>query len=303
MNLVCNKIQSLNSDDMISESSFFTVTYNKKTLGISLHHDYPIESSTFKGDNIKIYNYSNWNEIILYNLEGVEFNKKTNFNKFSLKVPSLNSTYKNGFDKEYNLKYSHIEYLPLKMISSNPILLYYIFKVKKRIDIQSGDPIIDENNKLVGIFSKLEGNNLYVIPSIYILKTFEKSNPYYLDTDISKITKINNYIIKNKNIFYRQMGVPIPVSAYLLLECEKNKKIYFYCNMKRDSLMSKDFTNKLEFKISNNIKNNNTSILVTSAFLSYLLLNNYREYLFRIIIKREKVESIMINEKKYNLVF
>jgi hypothetical protein len=303
MSIICNKIQSLTNADMISESSFFTVSYNKKTFGISIHHDYPIDSSTFNDNNIKIYKYSNWNEIILYNTDGILINKKTNFNKFALKVPSLNSTYKNAFNKEYNLKYSHIEYLPLKMISSNPILLYYIFKVKKRIDIQSGDPIIDENNKLVGIFSKLEGNNLYVIPSIYILKTFEKSNLYYLDTDISKITKINNYIIKNKNIFYRQMGVPIPVSAYLLLECDKNKKMYFYCNMKRDSMISKDFTNKLEFKITNYIKMNKTSILVTTAFLSYLLINNYQEYLFKIVIKREKIESVIIDEKKYNLVF
>jgi hypothetical protein len=303
MSIICNKIQSLTPSDMISESSFFTVSYDKKTFGISLHHDYPIESATFNGENIKIHIFSNWNEIILYNIDGIKINKKTHFNKFSLKIPSSNSVYFNHFNKDYNLKYSHIEYLPLKMISSNPLLMYYVFKVKKRVDIKSGDPIIDENNKLVGIFSKLEGNNLYVIPSVYILKTFEKSNPYYLDTDITQITKINNYKIKNKNIFYRKIGIPIPVSAYLLLECNKNSKIYFYCNMKRETMVSKDFTNKFHFKISNYIKINKTSILVTSAFLSYLLINNYQEYLFKIVIERKKIESVIIDQNKFNLVF
>ena len=53
MSIICNKIQSLTNADMISESSFFTVSYNKKTFGISIHHDYPIDSSTFNDNNIK----------------------------------------------------------------------------------------------------------------------------------------------------------------------------------------------------------------------------------------------------------
>ena len=114
------------------------------------------------------------------------------------------------------------------MLPDNPKNLYYTMEALTPLEEgDSGKPIYDKNKNLVGIFAKKEGNFVYVIPTIYILKSIEKvdnSNSYSL-TDLNLIKKVNHSIVKNKCIYYSNFKSTIYLETYLLLEGDKNKKV------------------------------------------------------------------------------
>ncbi len=306
--MIISYLDSLDENiDITSSSSFSIITYNKETYYVFPHHDNSIIRSELKNNNLELYQYSKWNELIIYKeLKNINLINRKKFKSFNSRIPNNIFTY---FVNNYNTKIKFIEvtFLPLKMLPDYPYLIYYKFKMQKNYECNSGDPVFDYNNNLIGIISKQENKYCYVIPSIYIIKIFSKQNDIYLPNieSTKNITYIERYKIKKVKmsmIFYRPIGINIPLSAYFLIEGDINKHVNITENNIKKRIFYTQYNN-FKFKITNKIILNENKIKVTTAFLSYLYITNNIELLRNIIMNDKKPKNLTIDDKVYHLVF
>ena len=278
-------------DEKMTTTSFIFCYENIKYT-ITTHHFIPFNEQliySLYGKN-KIMNKllirPIWNEILVLDcIDSFDHNVIRNFKKSK---PLENEDLYIGFN-HIKCKMIGIKYFSIGYINGNPRILYYVLKSDEQIERGlSGSPVFDKDNKLIGIFCKMKRNEYYVLPVIYLIKTLEKSdnsNIYWIDNNIKNIRKINNFNIKNNNIYYKIFN-NIPTDIFLLLEGDKDSTLTIkeqITNKKKSKtiidekvIKFKNFTDKFNFNLNNEIQIDKITndIIVNIAFLQLLKIKN-----------------------------
>ena len=271
LNIQTNNIEfNKSKKNTFIETESFVIKRSKKFYVITTHNFLPLRNNIF--DDKKKYEIcinSKWNELlILKDKNNGKYNKF--FTKITCKLPQIGSyalISKNKMVLIKNYCFFNYGFLP-----NYPKTLYIQVKVDNPKDYLSGTPLFDFTNKLLGIVSFHDDNNLYCLPSYYINKTFEKSNKIDLPDIDEKIIKVNRNIVKNNMIYNPSLGVNIPLHTYLLLESNKVNEITV-TNGEIELVLNKIIY--AEYKNNQIIKNsrklefiNNYVLLSTSSFHS-----------------------------------
>lgn len=278
-------------DEKMTTTSFI-FCYDNIKYTITTHHFIPFNEQiiySLYGKN-KIMNKllirPIWNEILV--LDCIDSFDHDVIRSFKKSKPLENEDLYIGFNN-IKCKMIGIKYFSIGYINGNPRILYYVLKSDEKIERGlSGSPVFDKDNKLIGIFCKMKRNEYYVLPVIYLIKTLEKSdnnNIYWIDNNIKNIRKINNFNIKNNNIYYKIFN-NIPTDIFLLLEGDKDstltikeqitnkKKLKTFIDEK--VIKFKNFTDKFNFNLNNEIQIDKITndIIVNIAFLQLLKIKN-----------------------------
>lgn len=288
-----------NKDEHIIETHGILIYYMKKQYIVTLHQGLPIKEIIIK-DRDKEYSFllsknefiiCKWNDLILIPCENT-FSNLFVFKQFVKKQINVNSNY--YFDTIYNIKYIENDSFPINMIPYNPSNIYYKMTSEISTDFIAGKPIYNDN-KLIGIIAKVEGNIIYVIPSLYITKSIEKKDNSIYTIDTLNVTKLGYYKIINNRIYYNKLNNMIPLESYLLLEGDNDKNIHIIINGINKRIKYTPFINTI---ICNNnmidiVKN---KIHITSSFI-HLMKICYND--IRIITK---IFEYMDSKKQFNYI-
>lgn len=285
-------------------TSGFIFTYNKKQYLVSVHHELPIKYKNIKVTfnditfETQVIHKPIWNELVVLNIP----------NDIKLDTLSFNKS-KNIINKSHNLKSPFINNIRLRELSKLPICglpwnyknLYYKILFNDIVEFESepksGSPIY-MNKHLVGIFSKRDDNIGYVIPVIYLIKTFEKKdneNIYMVPNDI---TKINNNIIVDNKIYYRSLKEYINVETFCLLEGDKNTKISIIKNDVPYVINYTLFTTTLEPNFSNHIFMDDKYIKINCSLIKLLKSECKIKQIMNLLrlVERTKTDLVEITE-------
>lgn len=219
-----SKTESLN--EMTIESSFkgFILSYDLIDYIISVHHGKPIKEISHS-----IIINSVWNELLI-------LEKKTQDNSLIIKniklsVPKITEKLNLPFNNTTKIKLtiSGYKFLNLNNLPTNPRCMYIIAQMEENKNLQSlsGSPVFNNGNKLIGVFCKQLNNEIYILPSYYIIKTLTKKNNdaiYGIDFEYP-IKKINNFNVNNDSIYHKSLNTYIPIDAYFMLEGDIGKEL------------------------------------------------------------------------------
>ena len=226
MNLSTIEMEIESYDDTTSSlvTTGFIFSNKDKKYIVSVHHDMPIKYKNIKVtfDSLTFYTHvihrPIWNELVV-----LDFPDTVDYD-----CPIYCKGYKTSINKNDKLHASYISNIKYRELTKIPYYgfpweyssLYYKILFKDVCDnYKSGMPIYDDKKRLVGIFSKREDNIGYIIPSIYLQKTFERldNDNIYIIED-KNITKVNNYNVnKKRNIYHSSLRDYIDLVCYFLL--------------------------------------------------------------------------------------
>ena len=292
------------SMDMISKG--FYIKYKKETYFVTCNHSFSIKSLKV---NDKTYtNFTNclWNELVYFSTDVVKKKDHSIFSIFSVKQIDSSRQY---FINNKEVKYIGNDFLPLHMLPKNPNNLYYRMKIVDRCEEisegDSGSPVYDSQNRLIGIFSKIDGNYIYVIPSYYLQKTLTKldnKNIYTINENLNKAKKIDFNLIKNNKIYHKSLKIYLPLDCFLNLELDKNKRINITKEGKSKIVKSNVYKN--DFNNSYQIEQIEDNIYFSSSFLRYLKVIEEKQLIenFESILNLRNFK-INLNNKSYNILF
>lgn len=281
---------------------FYFFNQNKYYF-VTLNHCFSICSALLNGKIRKRFTNCLWNEILFLN--SLPDKNQFVFKNFLVKQIDPRVYYKFS---DGTLKFQSNEYFPIGMLPNNPRNLYYKMEIiSGKINVgNSGSPVYDSKENLIGIISKNTTKYVYIIPIIYLIKSLSKKdnkNIYSVELD-KNIRYINNYKINSSNkIYYNSMNSYLPIDCYLNLITDKNKKIL----VKNKLLMEKILKSKI---YENNILNsfdyivNINNIKLTSSLLRYLKEINENQIIRNLHnIFNKKEFFVSINDKSFKVVY
>ena len=316
-----NKIASLNDiTSTDAKSNGFIFRYDNNNYIISVHHFLPIIKTqldtTSEVIELKKLKQINWNELAIYECPDTKFLLKTKIVKnyrtrFIEKNTPIKIEINNRFETYSSYDTTTYWINPLAKLRSIYIR-FYIGTFKKQDVLNesnkfkglSGTPILDIDNKLIGVFCKINIENNkeddtfkiygYVLPSIYIIKSINKNNneaTFNIDAESFDNIKLGKYEIqKDKTnqyvIYYLPTNCKLPLDIFLSLDGDEDK-----------SIMSKNIDN-MKCRSFKFIKNNNFDLnlnLIQNEKSEYKLNTGFMSILFKTGHKI-KAESIA---KKY----
>jgi len=311
MNLSTIVMEIESYDDTISTlvTTGFIFSQKDKKYIVSVHHDMPIKYKNIKVtiDSLTFYTHvihrPIWNELVVldfpdtidYELSIYCKGYKTSLNKDDkLHAPYISK-----------IKYRELTQLPYYGFPWDYCSLYYKILFTDDCDKnKSGMPIYDDKKRLVGIFSKRENNIGYVIPSIYLQKTFERTdndNIYIIED--KNITKVNNYNVNEKRkIYHPSLRDYIDLVCYFLLEGDKDKKELIITEKKMQFVDYKIFTNILKPNFSTKIYIKDDSIKVNFSLITLLKSNNKTKKVFTLLRLMFKENTDMIKLTDFNRI-
>ena len=219
-----SETESLN--DIAIESSFkgFILSYSGSEYIISVHHGKPIKEISHP-----IIINSVWNELLI--LEKKTQDESLIIKNIKLSIPKTTEKLNLSFNKATKIKLSvsGYKFLNLNNLPTNPRCMYIIAQMEENKNLQSlsGSPVFNNDNKLIGVFCKQLNNEIYILPSYYIIKTLIKkdNNSIYGVNFEDSIKKINNFNISNNSIYHKSLNTYIPVDAYFMLEGDIGKEL------------------------------------------------------------------------------
>ena len=304
------KINSLNCDILEIETCGIFIYINKKYYMVTIHQGLPVKEIIFNIKDIQ-YNFTNfiicgWNDLIILPIERIQ--QDLFFFKHFVKKQIIRTT-KFMIDNN-NISYCENEFIPINMMPGNPSNLYYKMKSLKKIihDGDCGKPIIDSNQKLIGIACKTNDIIIYVIPTIYILQSINKidNTTIFSINYQDSINKIDKYKVKENNTIYsRKINSLIPIDTYIVLEGDIDKEFTLVIKYERIVYIKvKPFVNLISNSTDINIKND--IIYINSCFIHMMKLcykdNRIIQTIFKNINKCKQFEYI-INKITYNLLY
>lgn len=320
-----NKIASFNNITTDTKSNGFLFRYDNNNYIISVHHFLPIcgtqLDTTSEVVELKKIKTINWNELAIYECPDTKFLLNTKIIK----------NYRTRFDRNITLnieinnrieKYScHDIYTfclnPLSKLRCVYIrFLIGIFTKEEINNITnkfkglSGMPILDIENKLIGVFCKFTIENNKdddkfkicgcILPSIYIIKSINKNNNesiYQIDSQSYDNIKLGKYEIqKDKsnqyNIYYLPTNSKLPLDVYFALEGDEDKTIMSK-NIKNLSSRQLKFTKNDYFDLNINLIQNETKeYKLNTGFMSILLKNGHKLIASSIVQKYYNSKSL-----------
>ena len=257
----------------------FIYTRNKKNYVVTTHSFLPINRCIT--DDLKFCISSNWNELLI--LKSKDQTTKSNI-KLANKLPNLGSIVSSP---EIKAVVREICFFNFGFLPNYPKTIYIKLKVEKTNDIYPGTPFFDEQNRLVGISSFTEDSYVYILPAYYLEKTFVKNNKLEIPDVDNKIVKINKNIVKGDTIYNPYIGHTIPLSAYLVLE--SNRNLEFELEGKYEKIIHKN-PNCIEYKDKTLIPNKRKILQKNN----YYTLNCSLVHYLRLVIP-EKVKGVMLD--------
>jgi len=294
INITLN-LQTINKDDEIElEVNGTIISYKNKKYIITVHQGYPIKSIII--DNIIYTDFiiCSWCDLMILSIDNYLQNLFV-FKQFVKKQIEPTDKY---FINNHKLKFINYQFMELKMIPNNPLIMYNCFEINNINNniIIAGQPIYNEKNKLVGIVSKIdtETNNIYSVPINYILTALNKHDNtkiYSLDEDINNINKLNNYKVICDKIYCSLHKMYIPIDTYILVNTDSFTNYNILLNngrIKKANIIEIN-NNYYNYYYNNNLIINNNIITLTSGFI----------HLLKILDEGDLIEEILTN-KKYN---
>ena len=308
------KLSSIMNEEILFESSGFMIAIKNKNYLVTVHQGLPVIEISININNTTYrftdYIICGWNDMLIQPIN-ITIPDLFVFKHFVKKQINVSSKY--NIDME-TVRYIENEFLPINMIPDNPLNLYYCMKATHFIqDGDGGKPVYNSMDKLIGIVGKVKGNIVYVIPTIYLLKSIIKTdntNIYTFDTDIENIKKIGRYIVKGNDLFpkiyCREINSLLPLETFIVLEGDSLKT----CNI-MENKSSERRVDYIPF-INNNIINNmnlnikNKEIHITSSLI-HLIKMYYKDIdiikkILNNMVSKTRFEHV-INDITYYLCF
>lgn len=297
-------LDNLPSYDSTSNLNSICINYEGIKYLITLSHDLPIKTLTIKDTVTSQFTSCFWNELVFSpNYEATK--NQFVFKQFVKKqIDSSGHFYMNETDE---LKYIGNTFININMLPENPRNMYYMMKSDDTVirPGDSGKPIFNQANKLVGIISKTKDDIIYVIPIIYIIKSLSRiDNKNIYTLKLKNIQKIKTSHIKNNMVYHNSLKSYIPVDVYLNLEGDIGKII----NVTTKSSITKNckFTTfNSVIKNSNALEIKDNNIKITSGLLHYLKLVDNIEMVVEIFknMGKKKRLSWSIDDVEFYLSF
>jgi hypothetical protein len=310
---------SLNEIIIENNVKGFVLSYNASNYIISVHHGMPINTICKP-----ILINAIWNELLIMKyIKNYEIEIIKNI-KISLpKLGEIGNICFNNF-RRVDIVISNYKFLNLNFLHTNPRCIYIAGQIKsknKNLELLAGSPVFNNDNKLIGIFCKRINDEVYILPTYYIIKTLNKNNNdaiYGIDFE-DPITKINNMnVYSENNIYHKSLNLYIPVDVYLMLEGDSGKEVII--NNKHNCRFV-DIKNLLPITNERNIIKEENKYLVNASLLILLqminkrIIINFINYIRRNIGKKMYLiinidnydtldmitEKISYNGEKYNL--
>ena len=260
------------------EISGTLIQYKKQHYIITVHQGLPIKEITIKEKIYTNFIICAWNDLCIIPVEN-------DFTQF---------VFKHFVKKQIDLMINFIEniFIPINMIPTNPLNLYYKYENKCE-EYKEGDAgkSIHSNHKLIGIIAKSFKNDILVIPAIYILRSLEKMDNTTIYTIPMNITKFGYSKVNDmKNIFYRKIGIMMPLETVIALEGDKTQ-VTITC----DSIVKiVSYTPFINTVITNSIKldiiDKLDIVKLNSCFLHLMKLTKNDQIIISIFKDNEKKE-------------
>jgi len=273
-------LHSLKDIIIKTKSVGFLLNYKSKNYIISVNHGLPVDkvfidtcdlSESYKRDIII---NSFWNELIIINSNIEEYSIEK-IKNIKLKLPSINDIIKLKYnDIVLEVLVDTFEFGNLNNLPINPRCIYIKAKLTEEKNIFSlvGSPVFDENNKLIGIFSKQYSNNyILILPAYYLTKTLTKVDNYSIyglnfnDT----MKKLNSNNIFDNLIFHNKMNIRVPLDVYTMLEGDVNKEVTIN---KRYKQKYESINNMIPINNERKLINNKNKFLLNSSLLLMIKL-------------------------------
>lgn len=250
-----------------TESNGFYLLYNKTQYIIGIHHGYPVSDIIISNNKDSISNYTicHWNELLFKSVNTLE--DQFVFNNFSKKHIDSSGLY---YSDTKRFKYVGKHYFPINMFPNNPKNLYYTMEcINDTIKAgDSGSPVYDSNQKVIGIISKIKKKYVYVIPIIYLINAFNKKDNHHTYTiDNNNPRTVDMYNVNDNTIYHPSLKSYISLEAFMILEGDKDKKVLVN-NMDNMYVKMNNMINTCNYIIHNN------KILITTGLLCILKLIN-----------------------------
>lgn len=288
--------------------SGFILNFNGKNLIITLHHFLPIEkvfeiSQTEINQELKILINSSWSEFLILDSDNINFDNYLIYKDIQNKLPKtddeLTMELKNGRCK---LRVSGYNFLPYNNLDTQRLIPYIeatVISGSTDFAGLSGTPVFREN-KLVGVFSKAYSNNqkILIIPSYVLIKNLQKKDNNHIFEFPFDPKKINNYYVKENNIWHPSLKFEIPYLTYLLLEGDNDTIYTVQDSLGEISYQKMIINTKLEnITECNLIKLNQHTYMITPRLLSLfkrLFSQPIIQYILHLINKSEKNKDIWL---------
>ena len=296
----------------------FLFKYNNQTFLISVHHFKPIINTLIgTSDKKQLRTHKNilWNELQIFNCPEEKYTLNTKVIKtFRIRFNDTKTNvniYINSKKATFASRgYEIIYHTPIQKSLYNKILLEETCEqtLIQKYKGLSGSPVFDDEDHLIGIFSKIKvhENKLYgyVLPTIYLIKSLEKidnENLYHLNIDDYDNIKIGKYEISRNNekpyIYYPPINMKIPLEIFFSLEGDVDKNLMCK-NIRTTQLKKLDFQKYENFDISQKIIKKEETFKLNTGLLTYLVSNGmdseYQKILNDYISKNHIINDIWL---------
>lgn len=287
--------------DIVIASEFKGFKFNNKL--ISVHHGNPIDTVKFGLESIPIHINSSWNELLILESEKQVLEIEP-IKQFNNNIPKSGETLYLMYDnfKRIELTLASFEFISLNHFPTNPKVVYMKATMglpDKNLESLSGSPILNAENKLVGIFCKQDHNSLYILPVYYINQTLKKiDNDSIYNVDYHEpIHKINKYQVVDGLIYHRALKIRIPLDCYYLLEGDKRKEILINNEIEQFYVKINEL---LPITNDRNIHEQQMNKIVVTTSLLILFKNINKESIFDVInfIKKNLGKKIYLSMNK-----
>ncbi len=270
INITLN-LQTIKREDEIEiEVSGVLINYNKKDYIISVHQGLPIKSIMINNKTYSDYIICAWCDLIIISSDD-SFPDLFVFKQFVKKqMDPLDKLFIN----DNKAKFISHDFMEIGMIPNNPMIMYNKLEIDNNfsnINILSGHPIYNMQNKLAGIVSRIDDNHIYTIPTNYILNALNKKDNsiiYSLNEDINNIQKINNYKVICNKIYCSLHKMYIPVDSYVIINSDNISSLLLKNGRTINPILN--ITNFNNY--NNNLIIKDNVIKFTSGFLHLLKL-------------------------------
>lgn len=295
------------NENLLIESGYFQIKWKKKYYIVTTHSFLPIKNNIYIGETkLNICINCIWNELlILKSNNNIKMSNVSldieSFDKIGVKLPPVgNDIYIKN--KRYIIQ--EFCFSEFGFIENYPKVVYMRLKIDSDDDILSGDPVYCNQNKLQGVVSLRDKNNIYCLPSYYLIKTFEKENNFKIPTTDTEIVRINRHIVKKGMIFNPYLGINIPLTSFLILE--ENRMIKAFGKEDDINPITVNFRDFKKLPLVKNkrnlIKDSNGyyNLSTSSLHLMKILYPEYIQKLYEIINDNSNINKIKFKlHKKY----
>ena len=285
----------------------FMIEHNSKKHLITVHHNFPINYIMIEDEKIPIEINSNWNEMLILNPDKI-INKAIVNNNFYNRIPKDNEDiFMKTNSKRYEMKTVGFDFLPFDNLPYSPYTPFITAKFmeeEKDYSGLSGAPVFIDN-KLVGAFCKykMKEKLAYIIPAYIILKTLDKTdNDTVYGTDLTNITKINNYNVNDNMIYHPTLKIKIPIETNFMIEGDNNITFIINYNMnKKKEVVETNLSSKTYFlnSISDIIEKPDNIYMITNRFLILFKLYSNQACCMLLqklmTLSKKKINNIWLN--------